>query len=304
MSVGVFFLANPAFAGAFQYDGICEASAAIRIDDAHFAVASDELDMVAVYQFGVAQPLRWSDDLGKLSDIEGVAQVGSVSFWTTSHSLKKNGDAKAKRNKIFATVTINQQPVEVGEKYNEMTVRLVDALAAHPSVSLNRRDILKALNIEGLAATPKGELLIGLRAPLDDKGNAIVVNIGDPFALLNLPQADLAPAQDNLSITLIDLDGKGIRSFARIPESDHYLIVGGASQSTEAEFELFKWSPQTNEAIVMPNAQLTAFDKASPEGMIVNTNGSVTLFGDNDKTICTDDVDDTRAKSFPSLRLK
>jgi hypothetical protein len=303
MSLGAFFLANLASAEVFQYDDICEASAVIRIDDTHFAAASDELDRLAVYQFGVAKPVRWSKDLGKLSDIEAVAQVGNTTFWTTSHSLKKNGDAKAKRNKLFATITINRQPVEIGKKYKELTPRIVSALAAHSGISLSEGEVLAALNIEGLAATSAGELLIGLRAPLDNNGHAIVVNIGDPFALLGLPKADPASVQKPLAITFVELGGKGIRSFARIPDSEDYLIVGGASKSEEAEFELFKWNATSNSTTALPSEQLIAFGDASPEGMIVDPDGRVTLFGDNDKATCTDDEEDTRVKAFPSINF-
>ena len=43
-----------------------------------------------------------------------------------------------------------------------------------------------SLNIEGLAATPGGNLVVGLRSPLTDDKRALVVKVEKPFDLVGL----------------------------------------------------------------------------------------------------------------------
>lgn len=71
------------------------------------------------------------------------------------------------------------------------------------------------LNIEGLTATPEGELLIGFRNPIPD-GKALLLPLKNPSDLVKNP--DTAKAIFGEPITL-DLGGLGIRSI------EYWLVV-------------------------------------------------------------------------------
>ena len=97
----------------------------------------------------------------------------------------------------------------------------------------------RGLNIEGLAATPAGGLLIGLRNPLP-QGRALVVPLLNPRHLLSRSEK---PRFGDL--IRLDLGGRGIRSLERV--GDEVLIVAGpfataASSAVQPAFALFRWS--------------------------------------------------------------
>src|SRR5689334_991375 len=54
-AIGLMFAASGA--GAFEYKGICEASAGAFVDDKHFVVASDETNLLQLYERGKADPI-------------------------------------------------------------------------------------------------------------------------------------------------------------------------------------------------------------------------------------------------------
>src|SRR4051812_22523828 len=76
-----------------EYKGVCEASAAVVLDDNFFAVANDETNVVVAYQRGKPDPVRSfnfeSFTTFDKSDLEGGARIGSRIYWISSHSLNK-----------------------------------------------------------------------------------------------------------------------------------------------------------------------------------------------------------------------
>jgi hypothetical protein len=95
------------------------------------------------------------------------------------------------------------------------------------------------LNIEGLAATPSGGLLIGFRNPRPG-GRALIVPLDNPRAMVDAAAAPLFG-----DALLLDLGGRGIRSIERI--GTRYVIVAGAFDDG-ADFALFTWSGQAGDA--------------------------------------------------------
>src|SRR6185295_10833034 len=94
------------------------------------------------------------------------------------------------------------------------------------------------LNIEGLAATPDGKLLIGFRNPLPKDGALIVVMENPNDVLENKPTKFGAP------IFVKGLNGNGIRSIEQIGGS--YLIVAGPP-ADKGSFALHRWSGKADE---------------------------------------------------------
>ena len=91
------------------------------------------------------------------------------------------------------------------------------------------------LNIEGLAATPEGTLLIGFRNPLINS-KALIVPLLNP--------TDLIAGQNNGKARfgtpiLFDLGGRGIRDLDR--QGDGLLLVAGPTADV-GDFSLFRWS--------------------------------------------------------------
>lgn len=275
--------------------GLCEASAVARLDDGRIAVASDEIDELAIYGRADTTPI-WTEDLGKVRDIEGAARIGDTVFWVTSHGLTKKGKDKQSRRKLLATQTGKQNlPVERGAKLDTLRTVLAGALNALDD-DLIQGDIDESLDIEGMTATPKGALLIGLRAPLTTRGQALLVHVPKPFALLGLDQPAGGP--DQTVAIAIDLGGRGIRGMTRDPDGT-YIILAGPSNGGTDSFALYRWSGSS------APQQIAGADLGGmvPEAVIAWETGVVEVFGDNGRT-CSDEDTPKADRWFPSRTIR
>ncbi|MEO8351424.1 MAG: DUF3616 domain-containing protein [Chthoniobacteraceae bacterium] len=131
---------------------------------------------------------------------------------------------------IFATaVRVNGDEVEI-TPLGQPNSTLLDDLLSDPRLA--RYDLEKAsrlapkdtggLNIEGLASTPEGHLLIGFRNPVR-AGKTLVVPLLNPLEVIEGGKAKLGAAIE------LDLQGLGIRSVKRIV--NRYIIIVGATDS-------------------------------------------------------------------------
>lgn len=228
------------------YRGSCDASAAVALGSDRFVVANDENNMLGFYRRGVPQPdgsLSLSDFLGAQSgdevDIEGAAAIGERVYWIASHSRNSKGKRKPARLRLFATDIRAGDPATLsaaGRPYQD----LLRDLTENPGLQhLNLAAAAKlaaeadgGLNIEGLAATPDGRLLIGFRNPLQS-GRALVVPLDNPAQVVAGERARLGTPIE------LDLQGRGIRSFER--RGMEYLLVAGPT-ADEGTFSLYRWS--------------------------------------------------------------
>jgi hypothetical protein len=244
-----------ALAGAQQvstYSGSCDASGAVALDADHFVVANDERNELKVYRRGQAQAvgsLALAKFLGtrkdEESDIEGAAPVGTRIYWITSHGRDGKGRAQPTRHRFFATeVVAGTRPSlePVGKPYVDLLRDMVssEALKSYPLAAAARlaAEADGGLNIEGLAATSDGRLLIGLRNPIP-KGRALVIPLQNPGDVIKG-----AHARFGTSIEL-DLGARGIRSIERVGSG--YLIVAGPP-ADRGSFALYRWSGQAGDA--------------------------------------------------------
>jgi hypothetical protein len=296
----------------FVYRGICDASAAVALGKDHFVVADDELNVLRIYQRG--QPVAVGQtDLSRFldtkpdkeSDIEGAAAIGNTIFWITSHGANKKGEVQARRRKLFATEILDAAvPTvrEIGKPYGG----LVDILATDPRYAKYKLAAAAAkppkeegaLNIEGLAATPDGRLLVGFRNPLPGK-KALVVPIENPEELMMAGTA----ARLGDPIELDKLDGRGIRSFERVGSS--YLIVAGPIDG-KGKFDLYRWSGDAKNdpeklAVIMTglNPEALFAIPGTDQIQILSDDGTVDVGGG---TECKDAP--TSVKSFRSITVK
>jgi hypothetical protein len=245
------------------YRGICDASAAVALGRHHFVVAddNDESNSLRIYRRGDPAPADVAE-LGaflkadKEADLEGAAAIGTRIYWISSHGRNKDAEFREQRLRLFAT---DWQPAStptlrpIGQPY---TALLNDLLKADEKWGFGLAEAAKrapeddkgGLNIEGLASTADGKLLIGFRSPVPD-GSAIVVPIENPRALVDGSEA----AKFGKPLRL-KLGGRGIRSIELV--DSNYLIVAG-STGDAGSFALYRWSgKETDDAKPVPNTNL------------------------------------------------
>lgn len=240
---------------ATVYRGPCDASAATALDADHFVVGDDEHNILHIYRRGQAQPVGRADLSaflatvnGEEADIEGAAAVGTRIYWITSHARDAKGRVRPDRHRFFATDVIPGNPPTLkpaGQAYARLLDDLLaaDTLAPYRLARAAQRtaEAEGGLNIEGLAATPEGTLLIGLRNPLH-QGRALLIPLLNPGELIDGGRARFGtPAE-------INLDQRGIRSIERIGTS--YVIAAGPTADA-GSFALFRWSGRAGEAAAM-----------------------------------------------------
>src|SRR4051812_47763733 len=94
------------------FRGMCDASAAVALDDDLFAVANDEDNTIRVYHAAKGGPPVSSVDLSAFlrvdpkfpeTDLEGAAWLGDRIFWMASHGRNHDGKFRASRDRFFAT---------------------------------------------------------------------------------------------------------------------------------------------------------------------------------------------------------
>jgi len=234
------------------YSGPCDASAAVALDADHFVVGNDERNTLYIFRRGQAQavgelPLAkfLGTEVDDEADIEGAAAVGTRIYWIASHSRNSSGKAKPSRRRFFATEVLPGAPPSlktVGVPYVKLLrdMEAFDALAPYRLADAARlaAEADGGFNIEGLAATPDGRLLIGLRNPLP-RSRALVVPLENPGELIEGKRARFgAPIE-------LDLGGRGVRSFELVGGS--YLIVAGPTADS-GTFALYRWSGKPGEA--------------------------------------------------------
>ena len=290
------------------WSGTCDASAAVALDDDRFVVGNDEDSVLAIYRRSApGAPVATIDlgpflggDSGHETDIEAAARIGRRVYWIGSHGANARGKAVKDRRQFFATDIAGSGDrlnlVPVGTPYRD----LVAALADHAPLKRFRlgkaaRIDAKApggLNIEGLAATPDGRLLLGFRNPVPG-GLALLVPLQNPDEMIAGKPARLGvPVQLNLG-------GLGVRSIDRRADTDDYLIVAGPP-GDGGPFQAYRWSGFTGSAPVPVGG--IDFAGLQPEALVVpeRQRDSVMVLSDDGTTL----VDGVECKSAPAANKR
>ncbi len=165
--------------------GPCDASAAVALGQGHVVVADDEADVLRIDKRGTAIPVgavdlvddlhnRKPSDQNVEADIEGAAAIGQRVDWISSPARKgQDGDVEAHRRRLFATdIFTEARAPSVRAAAGVLYEPLLDDRLADPRFVLlaeaarHGPEPEGGLNIEGLAGTQDGSLLIGFRNPL------------------------------------------------------------------------------------------------------------------------------------------
>jgi hypothetical protein len=286
-----------------QHHGICDASGAVALDSNSFIVANDEDNILRVYSANESgTPLKMIDindyftnnSKKKEVDIEAATELNGLIYWITSHGRNKDGERKPRLHQFFANkITNSGEPIlsQEGKSYTQLVFKDMFQDERLKDYELKKAEKLApkekdGLNIEGLTATPNGELLIGFRNPIP-KGKSLVLPLTNPLDLIHKDEKEVK-AIFGEPIEL-DLGGLGIRSIEYWQVYQVYLIVAGAYDASD-EFALYLWSgnrqdtPQKIESINLPpNFRPEAvlfypnrknqFQLISDDGAIIRANG-------------------------------
>lgn len=292
------------------HSGPCNASTALSMGRGGlFVVADDEEKSPAtlrLYRSGQAGPALGEGLIPKSAvapvkdghpelDLEGSARIGPLVYWIGSHGAADSrgegdrGDPRPNHRRLFATslglradtkgpgLSLTVEPM--GRAYTT----LIEDLTADPrharfrlAAAAQRPAKSKGgLNIEGLGATPEGELLIGFRNPLIE-GKALLVRLTNPNGVM---AGDKAIFGDPV---LLDLGGQGIRSLEWA--NGNLLILAGPAEGSKGKdtpSALYRWLGQG----AVPPQRLRTFSPVdgaplNPEALFLAGDALVVLSDD------------------------
>jgi uncharacterized protein DUF3616 len=296
--------------GWVQFEGACDASGAVPVDDRHFAVADDEDNVLRIYDARLGGPPIRQTNLSKQialkkkgeADIEAATSLDGRAFWISSHARNAKGEADPNRSLIITTElpTLDARVQVEGDVYRNLLADLLTAPA------LSQYDFERAsqlapkepggLNIEGMTAAPDGKLWLGFRSPLPH-GKALILPIDNPSALYTDGKVSFGQPIE------LALDGLGIRSLSWWRGS--YLIAAG-SASDGGPSRLYRWAgagslPRLVAESVFAGANPEAFFTAesNDEILVLSDDGTRRVHGKACKKLAG-----KKHKSFRGLWLK
>lgn len=278
----LFWQRSSAESGPETYCGMCDASAIVALDHNLFVVADDEDSVMRIYSRDKPGAAIFRTNLTAFlgfgsndeADVEGGARIGDRFFWITSHGNNRKGVEQESRQRFFAvTVKPNGRTATIqtaGRPY----AGLLDDLLAEPRLAkFQLRASLGlppktpgALNIEGLAATPDGQLLIGFRNPIPD-GGALIVPLLNPGEVIEGARARFGEPRQ------ISLGGYGIRSMEQWRGG--YLIIAGSADG-KGKSRLYEWTGGAEQPRLIPEVD---FEGINPEAIsVIHRGGAEELF--------------------------
>ena len=301
---------------AVVFEETCDGSGAIALSDRLLVVASDEDNVLRTYDVERGgRPLAATDMSSALDlplkgkarptapemDLEAATRIGDRAYWLTSHGRSSGGKLRPERHRLFSTHTSTAGMSLAGRPYDQL---LADMLAAPALAGFQLSQAAKlppkapgGLNIEGLTATPSGELLIAFRNPIPD-GRALLVPLLNPTEILE--GADGVRARFGAPV-LLDLDGYGVRALSWW--QGRYLIMAGHYASGRRS-RLYEWKGHGQPRLVSIDLEdLNAEGFFTPEKraeiLILSDDGERIVDG-----VACKDLRETAKKTFRGLWVR
>jgi hypothetical protein len=297
------------------HQGMCDASAAVALNEDLIVVGDDEDNALRVYSRHHGGPPLLAVDVsvflglrrGAEVDIEASTRLGDRIYWLSSHGTNVKGKKRLSRQRFFATTgAVHPSGIDlrpIGRPY----VNLLQDLLREPrlaqfglAAAANRPPKTPgALSIEGLTATPQGHLLIGFRNPIPG-GRALLVPLLNPGDLIDGGRARFGNPM------LLDLGGLGIRSIELV--QDRYVILAG-TRDGRGDSWLYEWDgispkPRRVDEIVFGSINPEAVTLCSQEGdtfelLVVSDDGTVKMGATECKRL-----KDPNQKQFKSVTVR
>jgi hypothetical protein len=252
--------------------GACDASAALQVSGDLFVVANDEDNLLRFYRFSQPGPPLQTFDLkpwfttkkkAPEADLEAAAQLGDTIFFITSHGRNAAGKPAPARQRLFALTLTETNGVAIVQRVGRIYTNLVADLATdvrYAPFELGDAAELApkatgGFNIEALAVTPEGTLLIGFRNPIP-QGRALLAHLLNPRETIAGQPAKFGPPLQ------LDLGGLGLRDLC--PATNGYYLVAGPASGGQGASRLFFWpgGPAAPQAITE-----IRFADSNPEGI-------------------------------------
>ena len=254
--------------GSITYFGVCDGSAAVRIDETTLLIANDETNVLYSFDIWGGAPIA-SFDLSSLVDLdprkpeidfEAVAREGDRLWWIGSHGRSKKGKRRPNRRILFATNVPARDLSDIqilSPQYDLVPILSVYSGLATILTEMVIKTAPKTggLNIEGMAFTPDGRLMLGLRAPLDGK----VGLLGDALIIYLTLEDDVWSI---LSVVPIELKNRGIRDMVW---ADERLTIISGLVTSGSDFSLRTWSGSGSET---NRLDVPEFDGLNPEALV------------------------------------
>ena len=262
------------------FNGACDASAAVALDEKTFVVADDEDNILRIYsldkpgmpiaQFPLNDFLKTNKDKHPETDIEGCTRVGDRIYWITSHGRSKKGKWRKNRYLFFATRIIKDGKAYRIEPEGSPSRGLLGALRAIPGIDLSPSigrigadagialaPKEQGLNIEGLSVSADGKVLyLGLRNPVPD-GKALLIPLENAAGVV----AKGEPPRFGVPLKL-DFGARGLRSIEYSAHLKYYLVAAGSRTSGQSS-AIFSWSGAADAKPVL----LKVAGKLNPEAI-------------------------------------
>ena len=272
-------IAGTAFAqpASIEFKSMCDASGAVWIDGKLLIVNDEDQNTTLLRLFDpnsggkpVAAPVLPTSAIQFDSnepeiDLEAITQIGAT-YWTIgSHSRNKSGVARWTRQNLIAFEWKSNAPVNMRSITSLLPAIGILARAADKNLknidpAVDPKD--GGISIEGLAATPEGDLLIGLRSPLDSQERALIARLTKPSDAIKENRA----LPHLTKIHQLPLEGAGVRDLIHDAPANRFLILSGPA-GEGGPFRIWAWKGDQSAPTKL--LDVTALGKAgSPEAIV------------------------------------
>ncbi len=206
------------------------------------------------------------------SDLEGIAEAPAGGLWVISSSSRSKKGRRPEKRQVFTRL----MPA-TGRSFSAAPPVLLYTLLQKSSPQ-TLRDLgvgggaLERLNIEGLAAYPPSGLLIGLKAPLDDKGRAQIWHLRYPERLIDEGTLEAGELSLWATVKVSCSDGAGISHPGGVAEllllPDGGLVIAATtSDKTKGSPAGALWYVRHPRAGHLSARLLRNFPSLKPEGL-------------------------------------
>jgi hypothetical protein len=297
--------------GVIWFEGACDASGAVEVDQHRLAVADDEDNVIRIYDANRGGPPLFQHDFSEKigstdkdkfeSDIEAATRLGQHAFFLTSHGRTSKGKLDLNRFLFFASELPHRAraPRLFGQPYRSLlSDMLKDPRLARFGLEAAAQRAPKepgGLNIEGLTASSDGSFWVGFRSPVPE-GRALLVRLLNPLKVL---QGQSTQFSDPV---LLDLGGLGVRALTSF-RSQILIMAGPASEAGPSRLYRFDEAARAAHALDVSFGGLNPEAFFSPEQrdelLVLSDDGTQRYDGKRCKKL-----EDERVKRFRGIWVK